>query len=116
MKTEIYPAIDMSGGRVVRLLRGDYGKKTIYEGTPAEKAAAFEAAGAKYLHMVDLDGAKDGDTPAFDAVREVTETTSLKVGKLKSKKTYYVRVRTFKKVGKTKYVSKWSKAGNVKTK
>ncbi len=79
MKTEIYPAIDMSGGRVVRLLRGDYGKKTIYEGTPAEKAAAFEAAGAKYLHMVDLDGAKDGDTPAFDAVREVTETTSLKV-------------------------------------
>ena len=59
-----YPAYDDRDGWAEQL--GEYQER-------------IAAAGAKYLHMVDLDGAKDGDTPAFDAVREVTETTSLKV-------------------------------------
>lgn len=60
MSFTIYPAIDMRGGNCVRLLRGDYDQETIYGDSPFDMAQSFAAEGAKWIHMVDLDGAKDG--------------------------------------------------------
>lgn len=60
MSITIYPAIDMRGGNCVRLLQGDYGKETIYGDSPFHMAQRFASEGAEWIHMVDLDGAKDG--------------------------------------------------------
>jgi phosphoribosylformimino-5-aminoimidazole carboxamide ribotide isomerase len=60
MSITIYPAIDMKGGKCVRLLQGDYDKETIYGDSPFEMAKQFATDGAQWIHMVDLDGAKDG--------------------------------------------------------
>lgn len=60
MGLTIYPAIDMRGGKCVRLLQGDYDKETVYGDSPFDMASQFAKDGAKWLHMVDLDGAKDG--------------------------------------------------------
>ncbi|WP_066065589.1 1-(5-phosphoribosyl)-5-[(5-phosphoribosylamino)methylideneamino]imidazole-4-carboxamide isomerase [Neobacillus soli] len=60
MSFTIYPAIDMRGGKCVRLLQGDYDKETIYGDSPFDMARNFAADGAEWIHMVDLDGAKDG--------------------------------------------------------
>jgi len=60
MSFTIYPAIDMRGGNCVRLLQGDYDKETIYGDSPFNMAQSFSAASAEWIHMVDLDGAKDG--------------------------------------------------------
>ncbi|WP_226643345.1 1-(5-phosphoribosyl)-5-[(5-phosphoribosylamino)methylideneamino]imidazole-4-carboxamide isomerase [Mesobacillus subterraneus] len=60
MKFTIYPAIDMRGGKCVRLLQGDYEKETVYGDSPFEMAKKFADEGAKWIHMVDLDGARDG--------------------------------------------------------
>lgn len=57
---ELYPAIDLRGGRVVRLLRGDYDAETVYGEDPRGVAAAFAAAGARWIHVVDLDAARVG--------------------------------------------------------
>ncbi len=57
-KFEIYPAIDMRGGKCVRLLQGDYTKETVYGDSPVDMAAQFASEGAQWIHMVDLDGAK----------------------------------------------------------
>ncbi|WP_075982895.1 1-(5-phosphoribosyl)-5-[(5-phosphoribosylamino)methylideneamino]imidazole-4-carboxamide isomerase [Bacillus massilinigeriensis] len=60
MSFTIYPAIDMRGGKCVRLLQGDYDKETVYGDSPFDMAKEFALEGAKWIHMVDLDGAKDG--------------------------------------------------------
>jgi phosphoribosylformimino-5-aminoimidazole carboxamide ribotide isomerase len=60
MGLTIYPAIDMRGGNCVRLLQGDYDQETIYGNSPFDMAKSFAADGADWIHMVDLDGAKDG--------------------------------------------------------
>ncbi|MED0659895.1 MULTISPECIES: 1-(5-phosphoribosyl)-5-[(5-phosphoribosylamino)methylideneamino]imidazole-4-carboxamide isomerase [Bacillus] len=60
MSFTIYPAIDMRGGKCVRLLQGDYDKETVYGDSPFEMAKKFVDQGAAWIHMVDLDGAKDG--------------------------------------------------------
>ncbi|MFK2825455.1 1-(5-phosphoribosyl)-5-[(5-phosphoribosylamino)methylideneamino]imidazole-4-carboxamide isomerase [Bacillus sp. B190/17] len=60
MSFTIYPAIDMRGGKCVRLKQGDYNQETIYGDSPFEMAKSFVEEGAKWIHMVDLDGAKDG--------------------------------------------------------
>lgn len=73
----LLPAIDLIGGQAVRLVRGDYGKKTVYANDPLSVASGFQTAGAGYLHMVDLDGAKSGSPENFDTVRRITEGTSL---------------------------------------
>lgn len=65
---QIYPAIDLRGGKVVRLLRGDYDQMTVYGDDPCAAARDFINDGAKYLHVVDLDGAKDGTMANFDSV------------------------------------------------
>ncbi|MGD6842892.1 1-(5-phosphoribosyl)-5-[(5-phosphoribosylamino)methylideneamino]imidazole-4-carboxamide isomerase [Bacillus infantis] len=60
MSFTIYPAIDMRAGKCVRLLQGDYEKETVYGDSPFDMAKSFADAGAQWIHMVDLDGAKDG--------------------------------------------------------
>ena len=75
----LLPAIDLYGGRVVRLTRGDYARMTVYRDDPAAQAADFQAAGAQWLHVVDLEGARDGTTPSFPVIREICRRTSLKV-------------------------------------
>ena len=73
----IYPAIDLFGGRAVRLYKGDYDKMTVYSDHPEELAAGFEAAGAVWLHLVDLEGARSGETPNFETIRRIKEKTGL---------------------------------------
>ena len=68
---QIWPAIDIRGGRCVRLRQGDYGRETVFGNSPAAMAEHWRSKGAKRLHLVDLDGAKDGTTANFDAVREL---------------------------------------------
>ncbi|MCD7770458.1 MAG: 1-(5-phosphoribosyl)-5-((5-phosphoribosylamino)methylideneamino)imidazole-4-carboxamide isomerase, partial [Oscillospiraceae bacterium] len=75
----ILPAIDLYEGKAVRLLRGDYAQMTVYSDDPLSVARKFQAAGAEYIHMVDLAGARDGDTPGFDTVAAVVAGTDLKV-------------------------------------
>ena len=75
----IFPAIDLIGGQAVRLVKGDYGKVTVYSNSPAEVAKSFEECGASFMHIVDLDGAKDGSTVNFDTVKEIVLGTSLSV-------------------------------------
>ena len=68
---KIFPAIDLKDGRVVRLTQGDYGRVTQYAVEPEEAARSFVEAGAKYVHIVDLDGAKDGTTANLSTVARV---------------------------------------------
>lgn len=75
----IFPAIDLYEGKVVRLLRGDYRQKTVYSDDPAGFAREFQDAGAAYLHLVDLEGAKDGTTPNFSVVAQIARQCSMKV-------------------------------------
>ena len=73
----IFPAIDLYDGKAVRLLKGDYDKMTVYSDNPAEFALDFEKSGAKHLHLVDLEGAKSGDTPNLETIRRIVEKTTL---------------------------------------
>jgi phosphoribosylformimino-5-aminoimidazole carboxamide ribotide isomerase len=73
----IFPAIDLIDGKAVRLLKGDYDKKTVYNDNPLEVVKNFKAAGAKYLHLVDLDGAKNGTTDNFATVKQIAEEGGL---------------------------------------
>lgn len=75
----ILPAIDLYDGKAVRLYKGDYENMTVYSDDPLSVARDFEAAGAEYIHMVDLQGAKDGTCPNFDTVAAVAANTNLKV-------------------------------------
>ena len=75
----LLPAIDLYEGKVVRLTRGDYGNMTVYRDDPAAQAAEFQAAGAAWLHTVDLEGARDGGTPNFEVIRQICRSTGLKV-------------------------------------
>lgn len=79
MSFTIYPAIDMRGGKCVRLLQGDYGKETIYGDSPFEMAKQFAEAGASWIHMVDLDGAKDGKRVNDTFVIEAAQKLNAKV-------------------------------------
>ena len=74
---QIYPAIDLRGGQVVRLYQGDYDKMTVYGENPAAQARNFAAAGAKYLHVVDLDGAKDGTLANFASIEAIAKESGL---------------------------------------
>lgn len=74
---EIFPAIDIRGGQVVRLKQGDYDQMQVYGNDPAKAAQDFLKQGAKNLHVVDLDGAKDGKTVNFDAIRAICKAGGL---------------------------------------
>ena len=73
----LFPAIDLYDKKAVRLYKGDYQNMTVYSDDPIEIARDFEKKGATHIHMVDLEGAKDGTTPNLSIVRQVAEETSL---------------------------------------
>lgn len=73
----IFPAIDLYGGKAVRLYKGDYNQMTVYSDDPVSVARDFEAKGAKWVHLVDLEGAKSGTTPNIEVVRAIANSTSL---------------------------------------
>ncbi|MBO7176998.1 MAG: 1-(5-phosphoribosyl)-5-((5-phosphoribosylamino)methylideneamino)imidazole-4-carboxamide isomerase, partial [Clostridia bacterium] len=73
----IFPAIDLYEGRAVRLYKGDYAQMTVYDKEPLNVAQTFVAAGAKYLHMVDLEGARYGTTPNLKTVEKIVQNTDL---------------------------------------
>ena len=75
----IIPAIDLIDGKCVRLTQGDYAQKKIYNENPVEVAKEFEDAGIKYLHLVDLDGAKAGKVINWNVVESITSQTNLAV-------------------------------------
>ena len=74
---QIFPAIDLSGGQVVRLYQGDYGRMTVYGQDPCAAARTFLEAGANYLHLVDLDGARDGTTANFGSIAAIARQGGL---------------------------------------
>ena len=73
----ILPAIDLFDKKAVRLYKGDYNNMTVYSDNPIEIARDFEKCGATHIHMVDLEGAKDGTTPNIDIVAQVARETGL---------------------------------------
>ncbi len=68
---KIYPAIDLRDGKVVRLTKGDYDQMTVYSDDPAQIAREFQNKGCLNLHVVDLDGAKDNETPAYEVIKGI---------------------------------------------
>ena len=75
----ITPAIDLIDGKCVRLSQGDYSEKSVYDQTPLEMAKAFQGAGLKRLHLVDLDGAKAGEPKNLAVLDEICGETTLQV-------------------------------------
>ena len=67
----IYPAIDLFDKKAVRLYKGDYDNMTVYSDNPCEIAEDFYSSGARYMHVVDLEGAKTGETPNIDVIKKL---------------------------------------------
>lgn len=74
---KIFPAIDLRNGKAVRLFQGDYDQMTVYNENPVEVARSFKEAGAENLHVVDLDGAKDGRLVNFETIKAIVEEGGL---------------------------------------
>ena len=74
---KIFPAIDLYGKCAVRLFKGDYNEMTVYSENPLDVAREFERLGAENIHLVDLEGARDGGTPNIDVIRRIASETSL---------------------------------------
>ncbi len=74
---KIFPAIDLIDGKAVRLFKGDYNKVTVYADNPLDIVADFKNSGAKFLHVVDLDGAKIGETPNIDTIKKIVEFSDM---------------------------------------
>lgn len=79
MSAELIPAIDLRDGKVVRLLRGDYAQETSYRVDPVDTAKAFQDAGCRWLHVVDLDGARDGRPANLHIIEKIVQSTALQV-------------------------------------
>ena len=73
----ILPAIDLYDKKAVRLYKGDYARMTVYSENPVEVALDFKAQGAEWIHLVDLEGARDGDTPNLETVRRIVKESGL---------------------------------------
>jgi phosphoribosylformimino-5-aminoimidazole carboxamide ribotide isomerase len=76
---EIIPAIDIRDGRCVRLVQGDYDRETVFDDDPVKVAVRWAASGAERIHVVDLDGARDGEQANAGAVREIVQTVNCAV-------------------------------------
>ena len=74
---KIFPAIDLFGGCAVRLFKGNYAEMTVYSDDPVSVALDFKRCGAEYIHVVDLEGAKDGTTPNIDVVERIAKESGL---------------------------------------
>ena len=91
----VIPAIDLKNGEAVRLYKGDYQKKTVYSTAPEQLAKQFEEMGVSYLHLVDLDGAKDAQAVNKKIIKKIRETVSMSIelgGGIRNMKTvsYYL--------------------------
>ena len=75
----IFPAIDIRGGKCVRLLKGDFEKETIFSDKPADMAKKWESMGAEYLHLVDLDGARAGAPQNLETVKSIIDAVKIPV-------------------------------------
>ena len=75
---KIFPAIDLFEGKAVRLYKGNYNEMTVYSDKPWEIALDFKNSGAEYIHIVDLEGAKDGTTPNIETIKKIIEVSGLK--------------------------------------
>ena len=75
----VYPAIDIRGGNCVRLYQGDFNQETIYSDNPEEVAQQWEAQGATYLHIVDLDGARAGSPVNVFTLKKIMETVKIPI-------------------------------------
>ena len=75
----VYPAIDVRGGRCVRLVEGDFARETVYDADPADAARRWAAAGAEWLHVVDLDGAVVGEPVNTEAVRRIRDAVDIPI-------------------------------------
>ena len=75
----LYPAIDISEGKAVRLVKGDFNEKTVYEDSPLEAARAWVEAGARFLHVVDLDGARTGSPKSLHHLEQITAALAVPV-------------------------------------
>lgn len=75
---KIFPAIDLYEGKAVRLYKGDYAAMTVYSENPVEIALDFKAQGAEWIHLVDLEGARDGDTPNLETIRRIVQESGLR--------------------------------------
>lgn len=73
----IFPAIDLYEKKAVRLFKGDYNQMTVYNDDPVAQAKEFEKKGAAHIHLVDLEGARDGTTPNLDVIKRIRESTDL---------------------------------------
>ncbi|MBR0189917.1 MAG: 1-(5-phosphoribosyl)-5-[Clostridia bacterium] len=73
----IFPAIDLYEGKAVRLYKGDYAQKTVYSDNPVSVAKDFVSCGATHIHIVDLEGAKTGETPNFDLILKIKSASGL---------------------------------------
>jgi phosphoribosylformimino-5-aminoimidazole carboxamide ribotide isomerase len=76
---DLYPSIDVREGQVVRLLRGDYSVQTTYDDDPVAVARRFDAAGARWIHVVDLDAARDGGNPNLEVIEAICAGVSARV-------------------------------------
>ena len=76
---ELYPAIDVRAGRAVRLLRGDYDRETTYDADPLDAATRWVRAGARFLHVVDLDGAREGGQPNLPVATRIAARAGVPV-------------------------------------
>ena len=76
---KLFPAIDLIDGKAVRLVRGDYNQMTVYSDSPLDVAKGFCADGASWLHVVDLEGARDGSTPNIETVKTLIRESGLMV-------------------------------------
>ena len=76
---DILPAIDILGGKAVRLAKGDYNAVTVYNDDPAAQAALFKEQGARWIHVVDLDGARSGVPENIDIIERIIKETGLKI-------------------------------------
>lgn len=74
---KIFPAIDLYGGKAVRLYKGDYAQMTVYSENPLEIALDFKEQGAEWIHLVDLEGARDGETPNLAVIRRIVLESGL---------------------------------------
>jgi phosphoribosylformimino-5-aminoimidazole carboxamide ribotide isomerase len=79
MAFTIYPAIDIRGGKCVRLIQGDYNQETVYHESPVEAAQAWASQGAEWIHLVDLDGAKAGHPVNHELIGAIAESVSVPV-------------------------------------
>jgi len=74
---KIFPAVDLKDGKAVRLFQGDYDKMTVYGENPVKTAEGFKESGASCLHIVDLDGAKDGTPANFEVIRQIVKNVNM---------------------------------------